>query len=336
MNAQFARVVVIFLSIWLISSVAFSNGSIAPEITILSQAKSTAEYPVLRRIQDLTLELQLLEITIKNRRDSQVEEKISAALKEVEADGQDLAVRFHLMREKQLEKIYALLTTARRYGELTGVHSKEWDDVFKALANGELKTGTILVHGKYGTLDVLTLSPLFIGRQFIWQVNLPKYDRGSFWYQARARAQHFGVYGKDAYPKIGKALLEEQVAALNEPYRQAQTFAKNYFATSYSKLYGAFESHRYAILQRITLARKALVELSRMNSAMGTPEQYSTLYNRTLESLFSYGIDLSLSGLQRDFEIKGFLFAETPERSAELLTKLKYSPTNATYNSPSS
>src|SRR5689334_11979220 len=94
------------MSFWLLSSVAMSNGSVAPELPILAHSKTSAEYPVLRRLQDLTLDLQLLEVTIKTRRDEATESKISRALKEVESDGQALTERFKAIRQAQLDELY--------------------------------------------------------------------------------------------------------------------------------------------------------------------------------------------------------------------------------------
>lgn len=329
--------ITLFLCIWLFSSVAFSNGSVAPELPILAQAKSAAEFPILRRLQELTLELQLLEITIKNRRDAATEEKISTSLKEIEEEGAAITARFKNTRAVQLDGIYALFVLGQRYGRMVGVSAIEWEELFSALKEGHLTAGPISVHTRGGSLNLLTISPLTIGRQVIWKVALPAFDRKSYWVQARARAA--AVTGKGSAVDLSNVMLERRIELINSPYASAEQLAKNYFKTSYTKLYSAFEDHRYAVLQRVSLARKALSELSRTSGAMGTPEEYSTLYNQVLDNLFSYGVDISLAGsVQRDFAIKGFLFADSPERSQELLDKLKFRPSAApaAYNSPSS
>lgn len=337
MTTRLQNSITLFLSIWLFSSVAFSNGSIAPELTILAQAKSAAEYPILRRLQELTLELQLLEITIKNRRDAATEEKISKSLKEIEEEGLALTKRFKNTRTEQLDGIYSLLILGQRFGSLVGVSSIQWEELFGALKDGYLTAGPISVHTRTGALNLITISPLTMGKQVIWKVELPAFDRKSFWVQARVRAA--AAYGKETATTLSNANLERRIEQINAPFAGAEQLAKNYFTHSYSKLYSAFEDHRYAVLQRVSLARKALTELSRTNGAMGTPEEYSALYNQVLDNLFSYGVDITLAGSeQRDFAIKGFLFSDSPERSQRLLEKLKFHPNaaSAAYNSPSS
>lgn len=328
------KIASVFLSIWLVSSVAFSNGSVAPELPLLANAKSSVEYPVLRRIQDLTLDLQLLELTIKNRRDSNTEVKIISALREIEEQGVKITERFKAVRSTQLESLYQLMNLARRHGELLGVADAEWDELFDAVRDGSITAGTLTVHGRAGSMNLVSLTPLYIGKQLIWNVTLPSFDRKSFWVQARSRLRYLGAHSN---PAIANQALEARVAEMNTSFFDAEKTTKEYFTTSYTKLYLAFETQRYAILQRIELARKALQELQKHSTAMGTPEEFSGLYNQILDNLFSYGVDISLSGSQqRDFAVKGFLFAESPERSQELLKKLKFTPSVASYNSPSS
>ncbi|MBI3558398.1 MAG: hypothetical protein HY074_19185 [Deltaproteobacteria bacterium] len=331
---QLLKMSATFMSIWLVSSVAFSNGSVAPELPILAGVKNSPEYPVLRRIQDLTLELQLLEITVKNRRDAQIEEKISGAIKAIENQGTQIGDKFKAIRKEQLEGIFSLFTLARTYGNMMGVAAIEWDELLGAIRDGQITAGMLTIHGRSGTLNILSLTPLYIGRQLVWSASLPTFDRKSFWVQARARARYLGYRGVGP---ISNAALVARTERLNASYGDAEKLTKEFFTTGYSKLYLAFETQRYAILQRVQLARRALVELEKNNTAMGTPEEFSTLYNQVLENLFSYGVDISVSGAsQRDFAVKGFLFAESPERSQELLKKLKYSPSSTSYNSPSS
>lgn len=332
MSTRLQDSITLFLCIWLFSSVAFSNGSVAPELPLLAQSKSTTEYPVLKRLQDLTLELQLLEITVKNRRDEATEEKIAKSLSEIEAEGANVTALFKTTRSEQLDGIYSLFLLGQRYGQALGVPAIEWEELFGALKDGHLTAGPIAVHSRQGTLNLFTISPLTIGKQNIWKVELPAFDRKSFWVQARVRTS-----GKNT--TLSNAALERRVTLINGQYAETERLAKEYFTKSYAKLYSAFEVHRYAVLQRVMMARKALAELSATKGAMGTPEEYTSLYNQLLDNLFSYGVDISLSGAaQRDFAIKGFLFSDTPERSQELLDKLKFRPgvTPAAYNSPSS
>lgn len=332
---RFLKISFIFMSLWLASSVAFSNGVVAPELSILKQAKNTAEYPVLRRIQELTLELQLLEITIKNRRDTQTEEKISSAIKQIENDGAAIADRFKQIRKTQLEGLFGLFMTGKRYGDALGVLPAEWDEILDALREGDLVAGMITVHAKSGVpLNLVSLAPLYIGKQYVWNISLPEFDRKCFWVQARTRGYAIGF--RRLGSTIGAKALEKRAETLNASFNDAEQATKKYFTESYVKVSAAFEPHRYAILQRVQMARKALEELEKTNTAMGAPEELSTLYNHVLDNLFSYGVDISLSGMHRDFEVKGILFAESPERSQELLKKLKYSPSHqSSYNPPS-
>ncbi|MBI3542120.1 MAG: hypothetical protein HY075_02435 [Deltaproteobacteria bacterium] len=321
------------MSVWLVSSVALSNGSNAPELPILVNAKASVEYPILKKLQDLTLELQLLEITVKNRRDQAIEEKISTAIRQIEEQGAQISERFKNTRKDQLAGLWALFELGRRFDKITGVQPAEWEELLGALRDGQIIAGMITVHGRGGTLNLVSLTPLYIGKQFVWNVQLPQADRKSFWVQTRARA-HFLGYRTGG--TLADASLAARALAINAPYADAEKTTKEFFNTSYGRLYSAFETQRYAILQRVQMARKALTELEKNNTAMGTPEQYSHLYNQVLENLFSYGVDVSLSGAaQRDFAVKGFLFAESPERSQELLKRLKYTPSVATYNPPS-
>lgn len=320
-TSRVLKIIFIVLSVWLISSVGMSNGLIAPELPIL--AKSASEYPLLRRLQDLTLDLQLLELTIKNRRDSHLEGKISDALKEIETEGLRVGSRFKEIRSSQLENLFMLFSLAKRHGHLLGVAPHEWDELLTLVSSGSLQSGTLTVRSpQKGILNVVKISPLTIGRQIVWNFSLPTTDRHSFWVQVRAHVQ--------------KATLDRKIALLNEPFNEAEELAKKFFADSYAKFYSSFEEHRYAILQRISMARKALTELSKRSGAMGAPEEYASLYNLVLKNLFSYGIDISLSNGQRDFTIKGFLFAESPERAQELLKKLEFESTSTSYSSPSS
>lgn len=318
----------VFLCIWLFSNVAFSRGSIAPELPLLNTAKTSVEYPLLRRIQELTLDLQMLEITIKNRRDEKTEEKISTSLSEIENEAHTLSEKFRGTRLEQIDGLFSLFTLGRHYGKALGVAPIEWDELFNALKEGQITSGLVVVHTPNGTLNLLTLNPLYMGKQNIWRVQLPTFDRKSFWVQARAKSAALGVRA----PILSNAALEGRFEIINALYGHHETMAKEYFTRSYSKLYGAFEEHRYAVLQRISLTRKALTQLAQTNGAMGSAENYAMLYNRVLEDLFSYGVDI------RDFAIKGFLFSDSPERSQELLQKLKFHPgeSPAAYNSPSS
>lgn len=329
-----ARGSVVFVSVYLLSSVAMSNGSVAPELPILAQARSTAEYPVLRQIQDLTLELQMLELTIKNRRDSDTEEKISAAIKSIEDEGAAISGQFKRIHTEQLDAIYRLFFLGRHYGGMMGVAPSEWDELFASLKENTLTAGTLAIHARAGTLNLLSLTPLYIGKQLVWNISLPSFDSKSYWVQLRARARLLGVRTGGAFADDA---LEKRFAKMNEPFGQAEKLTKEYFNTSYAKLYSAFETQRYAILQRVQMARNALQRLERQHTAMGTPEEFSGLYNQVLDNLFSYGVDISLSGAQRDFAVKGFLFAESPEASEDLLRKLKFTPaSSSSYNSPSS
>lgn len=327
LSSRHFRSSVIFMSIWFASSVAFSNGSLAPELPLLANAKSSAEYPILRKLQDHTLELQLLEITIKNRRDAGIESKISTALSQIEQNGSQLGQRFKELRTSQIDHLFALFTIARKYGNALGVNESEWDELIAGLKDGRFKEGTLIVHGKRGSLNLVTLVPLYIGKQLVWSMSLPALDGQNYWVSARQQA----LANKNL-----KTLAEAKVAESNKSYETATALSKMYFSESYSKLYGAFETQRYAILQRVMLARKALQELEKNPTSMGTPEEYASLYNQVLDHLFSYGIDVSLSSSQRDFAVKGFLFAGTPEEAQNMVQKLKYKPSSASYNSPSS
>jgi hypothetical protein len=327
------RFLMTFMSLWLASSVAFSNGSTAPELELVSRAKSSAEYPVLKRIQDLTLELQLLEITLKNRRDGQLEEGIASAVSDIESKGQKLGDSFRVIRAEQLDALFLLLVQARRFSKFAGVAEAEWNELYDSLRSGTVTAGTLVVHGKKGTLGVLSLSPLHAGKQMVWQVSIPSLDRRNFWVQARTQAAKAHAHGRSA---ISDAALAKAVARINAPAADAEARAKAYFNGSYSSLYRAFERHRYAILQRVQLARNALAELGKSNAAMGAPEEYAQLYNQLIDNLASYGVDVSLAGNERDFAVKGFLFADTPEAASALVKKLKFSPSAGSYNSPSS
>lgn len=326
------KIALVFVGTWLASSVAFSKGSIAPELPIIMQAKSSAEYPLLRRLQDLTLELQLVELTIKNRRDPQIESKISQALKEIEKSGNDLAKKFKVIHADQLAGLEEVIDLAKNYGPLLGISKIQWEELKAALKDGTISAGNLTVLKKAGPLNLIELSPLSIDRQVVWSVSLPTIDRNNFWVQARSKARAAGQSAN----RITETALKTKLEKINLPYISAEKLAKEYFTGGYEKLYSAFEEHRYAILQRITLARKALMELSKNNGAMGTPEEYAALYNQVLDNLFSYGVDMSLSGIQRDFAVRGFLFARSPDDAQDLLQKLKYSPSAGSYNSPSS
>lgn len=269
--AMFAKGSVTFMSVWLISSVALSSGSTAPELPILAQSKTSAEYPVLRRVQDLTLDLQLLEITIKNRRDAATEAKISGAIQEIADQGAAIGEKFKNIRTSQLDGLYSIMSTARRYGRMMGVMETEWEELFGALKDGTVSAGMLTVHGRAGTMSLLSLAPLYIGKQLVWNVSLPLFDRKSFWVQARVRARSLGVKNNGS---IGNAALDARLAELNTPFAEAERATKDYFTTSYAKLYSTFQTQRYAILQRVQMAKKALQELEKNNGAMGTPEEF--------------------------------------------------------------
>jgi len=311
------------LYVWLASNLAFSNGSVAPELAILGQAKSFKEFPILKRIQDLTLDLQLLEITIKNRRDQQVEERISAALNDIEREGAELTQNFRIVREEQLQSLSNLLSMIRPEAFGMGVTASQWEEILLKLREGPNTPNTIAVHSKKGPLNILKLTPLYLGHQVVWNVTLPVSDSRSFWMKAKIRTG-------------AKSPILRLVDQINKDFLTTETLARNYHTQSYERLYSAFESHRFAILQRVSLARRALNELAQSTSAMSTPEEYAQLYNQTIESLYTYGVDVSLSGLQRDFSIKGFLFGDTPEHAAQFMQRLKLAPGTGNFNSPSS
>jgi hypothetical protein len=326
--------VLTFLSIWLASNVAFSNGVVAPELPLLAEARKAAEFPVLRRLQELTLDLQLLEITVKNRRDQDTEGQIATALREIENEGARRGELFAALRAEQLTTLYSFFALGRRYGAALGVADAEWNELFEAVRSGAVSSGTLAVHGRIGTLNLITLLPLHLGRQLVWKLALPPLDSRNFWLAARRKVQKEGIA---RLAPINRAALSLRLDELNAPFAAAEASAREFYLASHRRLYASFERHRYAIMQRVELARKALAELGRSNSAMGTPEEYSALYNKLLENLFSYGIDMSLAGgEQRDMAIKGFLFADTPEAAEALLRKLRYTESPATYNSPSS
>jgi hypothetical protein len=337
MRMRYADSVTLFFCIWLFSNVALSNGSIAPELPLLVDAKDSAEYPLIKRLQELTLDLQLLEITVKNRRDSKIEDRINTSINQIESDGSQMIEQFRASRQTQLDGLYSLLILARRFGHLVGVRSVEWDELYSSIQAGQFGTGKIVVHSARGTLNVFALKPLSVHKNLVWQFELPLFDQKSFWVQLRAKLRST----KSTASAFSNAALQARVDALNLPYQRAESQAKQFYSASYTKLYSAFEEHRYAVLQRISLARKALVKLSRTAGAMGTPEEYALLYNRMLDNLFSYGVRLSLSGTDDssgDFTIKGFLFSNTPEHSQELLEKLKFKQSEDTtaYTSASS
>ncbi|MEW6055786.1 MAG: hypothetical protein AB1540_04155 [Bdellovibrionota bacterium] len=327
-----SKVFMITTGILLASAVAIGNGAVAPELPILAQAKSSSEYPLLKRIQDLTLDLQLLEITIKNKRSPETETKIAAALQKNENEGQKLGEKFKALREEQLEQIFSLFMLARRYQEYAQVEDHVWKELFSALRDGQLTAGTLTVPSKSGVLNVLSLVPLEMGKQVLWSISLPQWDKRSYWSQVKRKLPKSNAHSQPIHP----IALGERIQKANQAYAVAEQAARAYFVSCYAELYNAFKDHRYAILQRVTLARKALVELSQSNTTMSVPEQYATLYNRVLENLFSYGVNISLGTAQRDYSLKGFLFAETPEAAQTLLNKLKFTPSDVSYNSPSS
>lgn len=335
--SRFADSVTIFLSIWLFANVALSNGSAAPELPLTEQARTSPEYSVLRQLQDLMLELQLFDITIRNRRDAQFEEQLVDAVEGIKAEGARVAATVRAAREQQLEGLFGLFFLGRQHGTALGVAPIEWDELFNAIKEGQIKSGPVSVHTPKGTLTLFSLSSMAIGRAHVWRITMPTFDRKSFWVQARVK----GTPGRRSIPELTNAALDRRFDTFNAPYSGAEKLARNYFSASYSRLYSAFEDQRYAFLQRVALARRALGQLARTNGAMGTPEQYATLYNQVLENLFSYGIDVSLPGEEsptRDLAIKGFLFSDSPERSRALVEKLKFHPGEApsAYNSPSS
>lgn len=325
----YGKVSLTFSSIWLVSSVALSNGVVAPELPILAQAKKSAEYPLLKQVQDMTLELQLLEITVKNRRDAQTEQKTSAAIHDIEQEGMGIGQKFKALRKDQIDALWSLIALAKRYGEIVGIAPTSWDELLTSLREGSIAAGMLTIQSKRGPLNLVNIAPLYIGHQAVWNISLPGIDRKSYWVQARALARRKGYRNLSA---LGMSALTARVEATNKPFIAAKKLTSDYFGRSYGRLYSAFEPQRYAILQRVQLARKALVELQKTNTAMGTPEELSSLYNQVLDNLFSYGIDISLQGSERAFAVKGFLFSESPERAEELLRKLKFTPTALTYN----
>ena len=116
---------------------------------------------------------------------------------------------------------------------------------------------------------------------------------------------------------------------------KCKAVAAKFYVESHQELYSAFEEHRYEFKPHESCEKT--LGTGRTNTSMGVPEEFGALYNQLLEHLYSYGVNVSLSdrGTSHDFTIKGFLFASTPEDSKELLEKLKFVPSTATYTAPS-
>lgn len=257
-----------FTAAWLFSHVAVSSGGVAPEMTLVEAQRRTAEYPVMRALTDVLLELQLMELAVKNRRDAQLEARLARTMEQVQENGRSLTRRLRGFRSEQ----NALLEN-------------------------------------FASADALSRdAELRLGGETL----------------ARFRA-----------PKGAAASVSRRIDEVNGIFASAKAEHDAFILGSYRSLHEAFQEHRYGLFQRIEAARRGLLQLARMNTTMGVPEESGALYNTILDHLYSFGVDIAL-GESRDITLQGFLLAPEPGEARRRLERLRLAPLSAqTYNSPS-
>ena len=331
---SFTKSIALFIAFWMASQMAFSSGSLAPEMEVLKDERGHAEYSVLRQIHDIIIDLQMMELAIKNRRNPKIEAKLLEATNYVKSQGRILEGQIRASRTRQLDMLTPFIKLASRYGLIIKVSETDIGEAVSKVTLGVFKSGTLCVKSSVNGLEYqfLHLAPMRIGSQYAWHMSLPPAGPLSFWTKVRLKR----TAQKLAIGYVNQDSLKRKLAPINAIYDSCLKDAHHYYEESYAKLYGAFEDQRFGLFQRISAVRKSLIGLSKTNTAMGTPEETGNQFNEVLEHLYSYGIDVSLSDEQRDFSIQGFLFAPDPTEARKLLDKLRFSPNTSAYNSPNS
>ncbi len=314
-----------FLMVWFLSNVALSNGIDQSELSLFHSDQSNPEAPLIKELQAMTYDLQMIELIIKNRRNSKTEDGIANAISQIQEESTLIGKKFRELRTQQITAVLDLYNLGKRFGFLVGVDQGQWSNLDSALKDGSMIGGLATVASNDKLLNVVNLIPLRIGKETVWQIVLPKNDRYSFWHKTLKVSK-----------KLKQNMIDEVIQKANTPYLESKKIAENFYKNAHKKLFQSFQSQNFGLLTRMNHAYKAIRALGQMNSAMNIPEQYAQLYNQILDHLYSYGVDISFNGQDRDFTIKGFLFGETPDSATELYKKLKISNSGETFNSPSS
>lgn len=322
---QILKSTTVFLIIWFLSNVGFTNGIDRTELGIIHNSNTNPEAPLIKELQALTYDLQLLELVVKNRRDPNTEAGISSAISEIHSEASEIGKKFRNLHTQQVTTVLDLCNLGKRFGFLVGVDPGQWSNLEKAVTEGAFIGGLATVASQNTLLNVVNLVPIRIGKETVWQFVLPKDDRFSFWNRTLKVSK-----------KLKREMIEEIINKANVSYSESKQIAESFYKASHKKLYNSFQLQNFGILTRMNNAHKTLKSLSKMNSAMNIPEQYAQLYNQLLDHLYSYGVDISFNGQDRDFTIKGFLFGDSPEKATDLYRKLKVSVSDETFNSPSS
>ena len=250
---------------------------------------------MLKRLQDLTLEPQLLNHHQEppRRRDR----RELSAIRSIEADGLALGEFYRALAAAR--RLYALVV-GKRFGEQIGVMPAEWTSYWAPSRRLDHRRPDH--NGSAGALNLMTLTPLFIGKQYVWTVSLPTFGPRSFWVQA-GRALLLGWGTPSTSPTPPRVARELSALRRRQPPRALQRATRSSTAPSKPSATPSCKECRCALDER---AHELGHEQHRGILA---------LYNQVLDSLFSYGVDICL-GAQRDFEIKASC-RRVSERSQE-------------------
>lgn len=279
-----------------------------------------SDLSIVRELHQDLLELQILELTLKNRKSPQIEGKIAVALNEIHAQGRFLETEFSTLRKRQIETLEPLLKVARRASPLLGISAEAFDSSWNSLLRNPPFSGPLKITSGKREFTLFQVESLRVGTQPVWRISLPANGNTSFWTYLRSLRNIQGL------PLAGfsSSELNERIISAQKPYEWAMQEIHRFEQESRQRLFEAFNDQRFDLFQRMASARRNLVILSKSSIASGVPEESATLYNQVLEHLFSFGLDISLNSEQRDLTIQGILFSPRSEDSQRLFDKMKF------------
>ena len=90
---------------------------------------------------------------------------------------------------------------------------------------------------------------------------------------------------------------------------------------AHALLHEAFGARRYGLYSRLESARRMLLRLELMDSAIGVPEEIAAMYNQILDNLYAFGISVSPG---ESSALQGVLFGPSPQEASVRYERLRY------------
>ncbi len=275
------------------------------------------EIDSLKKLQDLTFELQILDLQLKNRQDEEVENKIKNSMDWIQSRSQEIVKQFAVFRSYQNTLIREFTQFAKKSGSSLNIQSSEYDHIDTLLESGAIDAGMLTLKSNWlnpdtGNLipieyEFARLSSIRMGHTVVLNIKLPEAIHKNFWHKIRQTTE-----------------ASKRIEEINYAFLKAKELAIAFYKESHLKLYHTFEDKRFDLLSKLNQAHRLLIEINKSNNVAKLPHQYAQLYNHILDQILSFGVNVSYSGKERDFNIQGFLLAETPEEALNIVENLKF------------